>query len=297
MQIKKFKWSTKNIDFLEENQLMSELRVSPYYLGNSDLKKPGIPFDYTNEELLEIEQYKLDFYKFSDSIRVKSHKIEWYAYQKDAIDEILNKRIGNIYSSRQMGWTTIMAYLTFYLMNIHDNYNIKCIFPGQLRGYHLIQLIKDLYIDQKFFAKKGIIAWNNGSIRFDNGSSIDIRSSKNFRGEEISDFIYTEGLSQMDEAVIHPQLMRFFSNKANSGFWRNSTFRNDKFNNDNKIFTTWDLIPNRDNVWKEEEINKLGENVFNLEYEPIVINMEKIREFLENEKINPSDFKEILTNL
>ena len=45
-----------------------------------------------------------------------------------------------------------------------------------------------------------------------------------------------------------------------------------------------------------EEINKLGEDVFNLEYEPIVINMEKIREFLENEKINPSDFKEILTN-
>ena len=103
-------WSTKKIEkylYNQERSIRNE-GPNPFYSGNVNLLKPDLNYQYTEDEIREIQKCKTDICYFAekycklttdDGIR----NIELRKYQRRILDGFKNNKYSILISSRQIG--------------------------------------------------------------------------------------------------------------------------------------------------------------------------------------------------
>jgi hypothetical protein len=214
-----------------------------------------------------------------------------YPYQRKLIDIYHNYRNSISLMSRQSGKTTSAAgYLLWYGMFIPDSSILIAAhkFSG---SQEIMQRVRYAYENCPDHIRCGVITYNKGSLEFENGSRIvsTTTTENTGRGMSIS-------LLYMDEfAFVRPTIAELFwtsitptlatggkciiTSTPNSDedqfalIWKGANKNHDSYGNETELGingfkpykVTWEEVPERDEKWKNEMVEKLGIDRFRRE--------------------------------
>lgn len=303
------RWSTKLINFLE-NDLQGDqsyFSESPYYDRIPGIRKAGLLFDYTEEELRSFQTIPAIVVE-NAKILVPSENckrnIKLRHYQEEILDSLETNRFNCILQARQSGISTVVAIHTVSYIIENTDKNVLIVAAKQDSACELIQRIKDIYISLPFYLKPGVIAWNKNSIKFDNGCMIKVHPNRTSTESTVGYTVHN--LILQDAAHIHHSTMVNLHRTLVPviGAGRNSKITMysspnginmfyEVFSKDNdyhKFTVKWYDVPGRDEDWKKREIANLGsEELFRQEYEcSFVFNQELFRQEYERQEYERS---------
>ena len=284
-------WSTERVDDLlwkiEELGLDYKSIDNPFHDGNPDLKRANILWEYTKEEILEIQKCAKDVTYFSKYCQVMTDEglnyITLRDYQTSVLKEYQNHRFNVFLAPRQVGKSITSAIiLVWYLLFNHDK-NAMILANVGSTAEELMDKIKAIVKGLPFFLKPGIVVNNVMSMKFDNGCRAIAKTTT-----KTSAIGFTIHFLYMDEfAHIHPNFIESFfrstyptvsSSKVSRIIITSTPNGQNKFweiyqgaltgeNTFNPVRVDWWQVPGRDDQWKKNEIANLGsEELFNQEY-------------------------------
>jgi hypothetical protein len=284
-------WSTERIDDLlrrvDEEGLDFKSVDNPFHDNNPDLKRSNVLWNFTEDEILEIQKCAKDATYFSKYCKVVTDSglayIELRDYQSSVIREYQSNRFNVFLAPRQVGKSIMSAiFLVWYLLFNHDKNAMILANVGDT-AEELMDKIKAIIKGLPFFLKPGMLVNNVMSMRFDNGCRVIAKTTTKTTGIGFTiHFLY------MDEfAHINPNFIESFfrstyptvsSSKVSRIIITSTPNGMNKFhdiyqgaltkdNSFNPIRVDWWQVPGRDQEWKMREIGNLGsEELFNQEY-------------------------------
>lgn len=284
-------WNTERIDEImrkaDEEGLDFKSVDNPFHDNNPEFKRANILFEYTKEELLEIQKCAQDVIYFSQYCQVMTDEglnyINLRDYQKSVLKEFQANRFNIFLAPRQVGKSIMSSvFLVWYLLFNHDK-NAMILANVGSTSEELMDKIKSIIKGLPFFLKPGMFVNNVMSMRFDNGCRVMAKTTTKTSGIGFTiHFLY------MDEfAHINPSFMEAFfrstyptvsSSKVSRIIITSTPNGMNKFydmymdaingiNTFNPVRVDWWQVPGRDEVWKQNEIANLGsEELFNQEY-------------------------------
>ncbi len=284
-------WNTKKVNDLlykaEEEGLDFKSVDNPFHDSDPSLKRANILYEYTREEILEIEKCSKDAVYFSKYCQVMTDDglqyIKLRDYQVSVIREYQANRFNVFLAPRQVGKSiTSAVILVWYLLFNHDK-NAMILANVGSTAEELMDKIKAIIKGLPFFLKPGIIVNNVMSMKFDNGCRAIAKTTT-----KTSAIGFTIHFLYMDEfAHIHPNFIESFfrstyptvsSSKVSRIIITSTPNGMNKFhdiyqgavsgeNSFNPVRVDWWQVPGRDDEWKKQEIANLGsEELFNQEY-------------------------------
>ena len=261
--------------------------MSDNYQGNPNLKKLGIPIEYTKEQILEIKKcsenpiYFIENYVYITTLDHGLKLFELYDCQKEKIELIHNNRKVIIMESRQAGkTTTAAAYILWYTVFQSDK-NVAILANKEKTAREILSRYRLMYENLPIWMQHGVKTWNKGDVELENGSKVATAATTamGIRSASIN-------LLYIDEAAIIPNNIAdaFFASVypvVSAGtttkilitstplgynhFWK---YWNDAVNGLNgfiNLFIPYWKIPGRDAAWAEEQKRILGDVKFNQE--------------------------------
>lgn len=284
-------WNTKKVEELlykaEEEGLDFKSVDNPFHDSDPSLKRANILYEYTREEILEIEKCSKDAVYFSKYCQVMTDDglqyIKLRDYQVSVVREYQANRFNVFLAPRQVGKSiTSAVILVWYLLFNHDK-NAMILANVGSTAEELMDKIKAIIKGLPFFLKPGIIVNNVMSMKFDNGCRAIAKTTT-----KTSAIGFTIHFLYMDEfAHIHPNFIESFfrstyptvsSSKVSRIIITSTPNGMNKFhdiyqgavmgeNSFNPVRVDWWQVPGRDDEWKKQEIANLGsEELFNQEY-------------------------------
>lgn len=284
-------WSTDRVNELlwkiEEQGLDYKEVDNPFHDGDPELKRANILWEYTQEEILEIEKCAKDVTYFAKYCQVMmDHGLDYITlrdYQSSVLKEYQSHRFNVFLAPRQVGKSITSAIiLVWYLVFNHEK-NAMILANVGSTAEELMSKLKEIVRGLPWFLKPGIVVNNVMSLKFDNGCrAIGKTTTKTSAIGFTIHFLY------MDEfAHIHPNFIESFfrstyptvsSSKVSriiitstpngqNKFWEIYQAALNGDNTFNPIRVDWWQVPGRDEEWKRNEIANLGsEELFNQEY-------------------------------
>jgi hypothetical protein len=284
-------WSTAKVNELlrraDEEGLDFKSVDNPFHDNNPELKRSNVLWEYTPEEIIEMEKCARDVIYFSQYCQVMTDtglaNIDLRDYQKSVLREYQGNRFNIFLAPRQVGKSIMSSiFLVWYLLFNHDKNAMILANVGDT-AEELMDKIKSIIRGLPFFLKPGTMVNNVMSMRFDNGCRIIAKTTTKTSGIGFTiHFLY------MDEfAHINPSFMEAFfrstyptvsSSKVSRIIITSTPNGMNKFyemysdavkqqNTFNPIRVDWWQVPGRDEAWKQNEISNLGsEELFNQEY-------------------------------
>jgi hypothetical protein len=284
-------WSTQKVQQLlfrmEEEGLDYKSVDNPFHDGDPELKRSNLLYEYTPEEILEIEKCAKDVVYFAKYCRVMTDDGLFYVklrdYQESVLREYQASRFNIFLAPRQVGKSITSAIvLVWYLLFNHDK-NAMILANVGSTAEELMDKIKAIVRGLPWFLKPGMVVNNVMSMKFDNGCRAIAKTTT-----KTSAIGFTIHFLYMDEfAHIHPNFIESFfrstyptvsSSKVSRIVITSTPNGMNKFyeiyqgavtgeNSFNPIRVDWWQVPGRDENWKKEEIANLGsEELFNQEY-------------------------------
>ena len=284
-------WNTKKVNELlykaEEEGLDFKSVDNPFHDSDPSLKRANILYEYTREEILEIEKCSKDAVYFSKYCQVMTDDglqyIKLRDYQVSVVREYQANRFNVFLAPRQVGKSiTSAVILVWYLLFNHDK-NAMILANVGSTAEELMDKIKAIIKGLPFFLKPGIIVNNVMSMKFDNGCRAIAKTTT-----KTSAIGFTIHFLYMDEfAHIHPNFIESFfrstyptvsSSKVSRIIITSTPNGMNKFhdiyqgavmgeNSFNPVRVDWWQVPGRDDEWKKQETANLGsEELFNQEY-------------------------------
>ncbi len=284
-------WSTKKIDELlfrvEEEGLDYKSVDNPFHDGDPELKRSNLLYEYTSDEILEMQKCAKDVVYFARYCRVMTDDGLFYVklrdYQESVLREYQANRFNIFLAPRQVGKSITSAIvLVWYLLFNHDK-NAMILANVGSTAEELMDKIKAIVRGLPWFLKPGIVVNNVMSLKFDNGCRAIAKTTT-----KTSAIGFTIHFLYMDEfAHIHPNFIESFfrstyptvsSSKVSRIIITSTPNGMNKFyeiyqgavtseNSFNPIRVDWWQVPGRDENWKKQEIANLGsEELFNQEY-------------------------------
>jgi hypothetical protein len=284
-------WSTQKVEQLlfrmEEEGLDYKSVDNPFHDGDPELKRSNLLYEYTPDEILEIEKCAKDVVYFAKYCRVMTDDGLFYVklrdYQESVLREYQASRFNIFLAPRQVGKSITSAIvLVWYLLFNHDK-NAMILANVGSTAEELMDKIKAIVRGLPWFLKPGMVVNNVMSMKFDNGCRAIAKTTT-----KTSAIGFTIHFLYMDEfAHIHPNFIESFfrstyptvsSSKVSRIIITSTPNGMNKFyeiyqgavtgeNSFNPIRVDWWQVPGRDENWKKEEIANLGsEELFNQEY-------------------------------
>lgn len=284
-------WSTERIDELlwkiEEEGLDYKDVDNPFHDGDPEYKRSNILWEYTEEEIIEIQKCAKDVTYFARYCKVMTDNgldyIRLRDYQTSVLKEYQSHRFNIFLAPRQVGKSiTSSIILVWYLLFNHEK-NAMILANIGATAIELMDKIKEIVKGLPFFLKPGMVMNNVMMMKFDNGCRVIAKTTT-----KTSAIGFTIHFLYMDEfAHIHPNFIESFfrstyptvsSSKVSRIIITSTPNGMNKFyeiyqgavkgeNTFNPIRVDWWQVPGRDEQWKLDEINNLGsEELFNQEY-------------------------------
>jgi hypothetical protein len=276
-------WNTKIINFLE-TELNGNIHLfaeTPYYRGDPALRKANLVFDLTEDEKIILSEIK-DPLKYVEYVRIREYgshawrNISLRGYQQEFLQKALANRFTAVLASRQMGLTTMDTILAMHFVNNNHDKNFVYVTHNSMSCVEFIDNVKQIYMNLPFFMKPGIVAWNAKSIEFDNGCKIYAKSNglqsmtANFLVIDNAAFIIDpEKICNAFFSVASGDSRIVIKSSLNGYNWFYSKFKDaeDGKNDFVPLRYKWDLIPERNEAWKQNEIRNIGQEAFDREYD------------------------------
>lgn len=255
------------------------------YLSNPNLRRANTLYQYTKEQVIEVQRCKDDLQYFISKwvqiITLDEGRVTFapHDYQRDMVDLINDNRFTIFKMPRQCGKsTTLVAYfLWVVLFQTDQNLAIVANRGDLARG--LLGKVKLAYEYLPVWMQQGVVEWNKGNILLENNSRILATSS--VRGESynilfVDEFAHinntqaeaffsaayptiSSGKNSKIILVSTPKGLNHFYKMWNDAENNRSSFKHQSVH--------WSQVPGRDDKWKEQEIANTSETQFQQEQE------------------------------
>jgi hypothetical protein len=257
-------------------------KIENIYYRNIEGLKNSMVFCHTHEELLEYAKCVNDpIYFFETYCNTQTcdgiRKITLRDYQKQIINDYIEKKFNIYAASRQTGMSTMIALIALYEAIFHKK-SISLVNNKLCCSVEKLDNLKNIYKNLPFFLKPGVIRFDTRNIEFDNGSLISAVYYTNTVGHArdilfLDDFahaIKTEAFMREIVPTILPSAKIMISSTPNgyNHFYEMFTNAHQGLNMFTPHSIYWWQVPGRDKEWKAREIKNLGsEDLFKQEYE------------------------------
>ena len=198
-------------DIQEKERLALPLKLSErlWFKNNPGVRRPGLRFAMTQEELNEYLRCKLSVYYFAEhfcKIKLEDGSIgsmKLREYQKEIIKLYTENRYSILMASRQSGKTVSAAIVMLWTVLFNRDKGVMVVANVSNTVKEIIRKIKDIYKLLPFYLKAGVSNWNERSLAFDNGSRIQTqnRSKEPAVGFTI-DFLYLDEFAKIPDNII-----------------------------------------------------------------------------------------------
>jgi len=310
-------WSTKRVLKLisecEENGIDYKSVDNPFHENNPQLKIGNILWEYTQEELIEMEKCAADVVYFANKYcEVMTdegiQKIALRDYQIQILREYQENRLNIFLAPRQCGKTiTSSIFLLWYLIFNHDKTAMLMANIGDTAA-ELMDKIKTIMKGLPFFLKPGVLVYNVMTMKFDNGCRIMAKTTTKTSAIGFAvHFLYMDEFAHINENFIEAffkstyptisssKVSRIIITSTPNGenkFYKLYKAALDGENAFNPVRVDWWQVPGRDEAWKKTEIANLGsEESFNQEYgnqflssDKLLLDSKTLKRFKQNQK-------------
>jgi hypothetical protein len=206
-------WSTRKVNELidkENKGIKLHANEKIWFDNKVGVRRAGIKFAMTKNELEEYSKCKLDIHYFAEKycqIKLEDGTVgpmKLRDYQKDIIDLFQNQR-SILMASRQTGKTVSAAITILHFVLFNKDKGAMIVANKGATVVEIIEKIKNIYKLLPFFLKRGIVNWNQSSITLDNGCRIktDKRTKEPAIGFTI-DLLYLDEFAHIPNNFIEP---------------------------------------------------------------------------------------------
>jgi len=259
------------------------------YLGNKNLKKVGVPVEYTQEQVQEYIKCSRNpayFIKnYVKIVNVDTGLIDFslWPFQEEMVNKFEDNRFVICKLPRQVGKTTTVAAYILWRVLFTDQYSVAILANKLAQAREILGRIQTAYEWLPKWLQQGVKEWNKGNIELENGSEIlaSATSSSAIRGTSqnliyLDEFAFVpNNLQEEFFASVFPTISSGTSTKVlitstpngmnmfykiwvDSEEGNNSYVRHD---------VHWSDVPGRDEAWKKETIKNTSEEQFRQEFE------------------------------
>jgi hypothetical protein len=199
-------------------------------------------------------------------------KFNLYPFQEDSLTELRDNRYNIILKSRQLGISTLTAGFALWSMLFNEDYNVLVIATTQEVAKNLVNKVQIMNEMLPSWLKTEIVSNNKLSLKFKNGSQIKAISSASTgaRSEALSLLIVDEAafIRNIEEIWIASQATLstgggavVLSTPNGVGNWFHQTWADAEsgINGFHTIKLHWDVHPERDQSWRDDQTKLLGE--------------------------------------
>lgn len=266
----------------------------PFVTGMPHVRKPGLRYDWSDNELLEAIKCKNDIRYFARKCQLlmpdQTYAVpNYYDFQDDVFEAYQNNRYLLWLAARQSSKTTTISICLLHSLIFGENEKIYTLGDKLGTSVENVTKIKAIYERLPFYLKPGCHVYNQGAVVFDNGNGLfsGVCNHGSVVGKTISR-LHIDEFSIPDDNQIRafyefamPTISRLQNSKliitssmrlrdhlfnelvqkarAAQGDKRKSPFH--------FIETKWNDIPGRGQTWKDEQIGILGsERAFDIQF-------------------------------
>lgn len=261
--------------------------MSEFYNGNRLVKKAGIQVNFTPEQILELEKCSEDVIYFINNyckIITLDDGLELFntfPYQDRMVESFHENRFTICLLPRQMGKSTICAaYLLHYVLFNPEVY-VGILANKAAVSREILSRFQRMYEHLPFWMQIGVKEWAKGHVTFENDSKIiaAATSSSSIRGFAFNIIMLDEFAHVEQQEEFWQSTYPVISSGAKSKviitstpngldlFYNIYTLAEKGRNQFVPIRVHWSEHPKRDNKWKESEIENIGHDRFQQEFE------------------------------
>lgn len=170
-------WTTKSLDAAVKalNEGLP-LKANPFIGKNTKLLKPDLLYKRTQEEINDYIRCMEDPIYFGSKCFLMTPEglqpCVLRDYQEDYLNHVKNNRFSIFLSCRQSGKSTTTAIACLWKILFNTDKSALILSKSGAAGGDLLEKIKQMYMYLPYHLKCGTLKWNQGSIAFDNNSSI-----------------------------------------------------------------------------------------------------------------------------
>ena len=199
-------------------------------------------------------------------------KFNLFPFQEDSLSELRDNRYNVILKSRQLGISTLSAGFALWSMLFAEDFNVLVIATTQEVAKNLVTKVRVMHDNLPRWLKGTVEADNKLSLKFKNGSQIKAVSSATTgaRSEALSLLIVDEAafIRNIEEIWIASQATLstgggaiVLSTPNGVGNWFHQTWADAEsgINGFHTIRLHWKVHPERDQAWRDEQTQLLGE--------------------------------------
>ena len=199
-------------------------------------------------------------------------KFNLYPFQESSLTELRDNRYNVILKSRQLGISTLSAGYALWCMLFKEDFNVLVIATTQEVAKNLVNKVQVMNEMLPSWLRTEIISNNKLSLKFKNGSQIKAISSASTgaRSEALSLLIIDEAafIRNIEEIWIASQATLstgggaiVLSTPNGVGNWFHQTWADAEAgtNGFHTIKLHWNVHPERDQQWRDDQTKLLGE--------------------------------------
>jgi hypothetical protein len=199
-------------------------------------------------------------------------KFNLFPFQEDSLTELRDNRYSVILKSRQLGISTLSAGFALWSMLFKEDFNVLVIATTQEVAKNLVTKVRVMHENLPSWLKGTVEADNKLSLKFKNGSQIKAVSSATTgaRSEALSLLIIDEAafIRNIEEIWIASQATLstgggaiVLSTPNGVGNWFHQTWADAEaaINGFHTIKLHWTVHPERDQAWRDQQTQLLGE--------------------------------------
>jgi len=260
----------------------------PIAYDDKQIVRPNRDIQFTPEMVRELARCAADIIYFAEKYYTIIHPvkgemvIKLFPYQKEMIKAMSENRFSIFCCGRQLGKSTCACiYLLWYTL-FNPTKTVAILANMQSTAVSLVGDIKKGYAMLPAWLKPGVTKYDQLELGFENDSRIFARAtSKNaIRGESIS-LMFLDEFSFVPQEIAEEFWVSNFPTISTGGsvvvvstpngtagkfyqLWNNATTTQQKQWKAMKV--KWDAHPDRDEKWKEDQLQSLGKIKFQQEH-------------------------------
>ena len=259
------------------------------YLGNPNLKKANVAYDFSPEDVKEFVKCSTNpVYFIRNYIKIVSLDegvipFTMYDFQEDMVERFHEHRFNIAKLPRQSGKSTIVtAYLLWYVL-FNDNVNVAILANKAATAREMLGRLQLSYENLPRWLQQGILQWNRGSLELENGSKILAASTSasavrgmSFNIIFLDEFAFVPNhIAEQFFSSVYPTISSGKSTKViiiSTPHGMNMFYKlwHDAERDANNYIPTevhWSQVPGRDDKWKEQTIRNTSEQQFRVEFD------------------------------